>query len=222
MNSPGNGPGRLLPGRGVLIVFEGVDGAGKSTQVRLLVEALRAEGLAVRVDREPTDGPHGRRLRESATAGRLSAEAELDLFMADRRDHVRDFIQPGLEAGEVVVLDRYYYSNAAYQGARGLDPETILQRNREFAPAPDLVLWLDLPPGASAGRIRGRGTEINEFERGEHLERCRQIYAAIRDPAIRRVDASGGVDAVAAEVWGWVRRVLNDRGSGRLGSAAGV
>src|SRR5689334_18751024 len=118
--------------RGFLLVIEGIDGAGKSTLQRQLAEWCRGAGLQVITSREPTDGPHGRALRESARSGRLALQDELDLFLKDRREHVETLIRPALERGDVVILDRYYFSTAAYQGARGLDPAEIIQANEAF------------------------------------------------------------------------------------------
>lgn len=186
--------------RGLLVVLEGIDGAGKTSQWRRLSAALKSLGVPCRAGREPTDGPFGRRLRASATEGRLSAAEELELFIKDRQQDVQEFIEPGLAAGEVVVLDRYYFSNAAYQGSRGLDWREILRRNESFAPRPDLLLLLDLPLETSADRILNRGERGTEFEKREWLERCRDIYLQIRDPALRRIDATAGVEAVAAAI----------------------
>src|SRR5262245_42547095 len=102
MNSPSKQPG-------ILIVVEGIDGAGKSTQVRRIAEALRAVGETVVQSREPTDGPWGRKIRESAVSGRMSLADELHAFVEDRREHVAGVIRPALDRGEIVVLDRYYY-----------------------------------------------------------------------------------------------------------------
>jgi len=189
-----------LPGQGVLVVLEGIDGAGKSTQLRRLAGVLAGLGLGVVSDREPTDGPHGSRLRASATAGRLGPEEELTLFIADRRQHVAEVIQPGLNSGKVILLDRYYFSNAAYQGSRGLDWEDIIRVNETFAPRPDLLLWLDLPPEASAERIQGRGMTVNAFEQHEHLVRCRDIFSRIHLPEMRRIDATETSDRVFAVI----------------------
>lgn len=205
-------------GRGLLVVFEGIDGAGKSTQVRLLAEALRRMGVPVRVDREPTDGPHGKRLRASATLGRLPAEEELELFILDRREHVTQFIEPGLCGGEVVILDRYYFSNAAYQGSRGLDWQEILRRNEGFAPAPDLLLWLDVPVEVSGQRIESRGEGGTEFEKKAALARCREIYAQIRHPSLRRIDASRTSDEVARDCFAEMLLLM----VGRLVEATGL
>jgi dTMP kinase len=196
---------------GFLIVVEGVDGAGKSTVLRSLAAVCEARGMAVITSREPTDGPHGRRLRESAIHGRLPLEAELDLFVRDRREHVTDLILPGLERAAVVLLDRYYFSTAAYQGARGADPEEVLRRNEVFAPAPDLVLLLDCDPSLSLERIRARGGGVDAFERLEALEAVRKIFLAIERPFIRVVDASGTAESVAAACAAHLEETLSAR-----------
>src|SRR5207302_10040024 len=118
---------------GWLVVVEGIDGAGKSTVVRRLAEHCAARGLACVTSGEPTRGPWGMRLRQSMSEGRLSLEEELELFLKDRAEHVAKVICPSLAAGKVVVLDRYYLSTAAYQGARGADPGKILETNERFA-----------------------------------------------------------------------------------------
>lgn len=185
---------------GLFIVFEGIDGAGKSTQVRRLAAALRAAGLAVTTSKEPTDGPWGRKLRASASTGRLSLEEELDAFAKDRKQHVRELIRPALARGEVVILDRYYYSTIAYQGARGADIDHIARTMQAFAPEPDLVLLLDLPPEVALQRIeRGRGELPNHFERAEALARSRKLFLdqARRRPNFRVLDAGRlGEDAL--------------------------
>src|SRR5262245_31030289 len=129
--------------RGLLIAFEGIDGAGKTTQARRLVSDLTERGVPAIYTKEPTDGPHGRAIRATATTGRLPPAEELALFVADRREHVAGELEPALTAGTCVVIDRYYLSTAAYQGARGLDPARILTDNEAFAPAPDVCFLLD-------------------------------------------------------------------------------
>ncbi|MEQ1502133.1 MAG: dTMP kinase [Myxococcota bacterium] len=165
--------------RGSLIVFEGIDGAGKTTQARHLASALARLGLEVILEKEPTDGPHGARLRASAKTGRLPAEDELALFLADRREHVSGVLEPALARGAVVLVDRYYLSTAAYQGARGLDPDAIVRQNEAFAPIPDRVVWVDVDPAVGVGRVRRRDTAENAFEREEDLRRCRAIFAGL-------------------------------------------
>ena len=99
---------------GLLIAIDGIDGAGKTTQVEFLRKVFSDAGMEVVCSKEPTDGEWGSKLRESAQNGRLSLEDELDLFVKDRRDHVETLITPELEAGKIVILDRYYYSTITY------------------------------------------------------------------------------------------------------------
>jgi dTMP kinase len=181
---------------GFLLVIEGIDGAGKSTLQRALVAWCESQGLTVTSSREPTDGLFGKALRESAKTGRLSIEEELELFLKDRRDHVSTLISPALARGEVVILDRYYFSTAAYQGARGLDPASIIAANEAFAPAPDLVLLLDLPPTSGHVRIGSRGGVPDGFEGVSYLAEVRRIFLSIERPYLRRVDADRPADAV--------------------------
>lgn len=184
-----------------LIVIEGIDGTGKSTQARLLAGWLRGQGCEVVASREPTDGPWGRRLRESAVTGRLAPQDELEFFLNDRREHVEKIIGPALDAGEFVILDRYYFSTMAYQGCRGMDPAAIRTLNEAFAPVPDLLLILDLDVDTALGRVGARGDAANEFERHDALRRCREIFLSVAsEPFVRVVPAAGSLDEVAALV----------------------
>ena len=186
---------------GHLIVFEGIDGTGKSTQTRQLVEWLREQGHRVVLSREPTDGAYGTRLRQSATTGRLSAEEELQLFLQDRREHVETLIEPALAAGEIVVLDRYYFSTMAYQGVRGFDPREIRRVNEEFAPVPDLLLVLDVPLDVALERVGVRDGELNAFEQREALAKCQAVFQSLGgEPFCRIIDAGGNPDEVAEMV----------------------
>ncbi len=190
--------------RGVLIAFEGIDGSGKSTQAEwtaLVAEAL-FELVVVRT-KEPTAGPWGQRLRDSQAHGRLSPTEELELFLRDRREHVETVIAPALAGGALVLVDRYYYSTAAYQGARGVaEPVELLRRNRVFAPRPDLVVLVDVPARVSLERIHGRGLGQDSFESLANLERCREIFLGIGEPHIRVVDGQRPPLAVLGEVLG--------------------
>lgn len=184
---------------GFLLVLEGIDGAGKSTLARRLAEQIRAGGRECVVSREPTDGPHGTALRRSAISGRLSLADELELFLKDRAEHVEALIRPALLRGDVVILDRYYLSTAAYQGARGVDPTEIIARNEAFAPAPDLVLLLDLDPRGGMSRIVSRGDQPDAFEALNYLAKVREIFLSLPQPCIRRIDAARRADDVFAD-----------------------
>ena len=195
MNPPASSTPK--PPAGLFIVIEGIDGTGKSTQARRLAEWFASHGREVLASREPTDGPWGRKLRESAATGRLPAAEELELFLRDRRQHVEELIRPALAAGKVVILDRYYFSTMAYQGARGFDPAEIRRRNESFAPPPDLLLLLDLDVETALSRIGARGDAANAFEQHAALSRCREIFLSLQgEPFARRIDASQPPDAV--------------------------
>lgn len=181
----------------MFIVIEGIDGTGKSTQAGLLAEWLREQGREVVTSREPTDGPWGTRLRESAAEGRLSADEELRYFLKDRRQHVDELIRPALDAGKVVILDRYYFSTMAYQGARGFDPVEIRRKNEGFAPVPDHLFILDLDVDTALERIGSRGDTANEFERRDALQKCRDIFLSLKDETfVHIVDTSRPMDEV--------------------------
>jgi dTMP kinase len=183
--------------QGLFIVIEGIDGTGKSTQVKNLGAWFEKQGREVVLSREPTNGPWGRKLRESAAIGRLSPEDELQYFLNDRRQHVEETIRPALAAGKVVILDRYYFSTMAYQGARGFDPAEIRRMNEAFAPMPDLLLILDLDVDTAHQRIGHRGDSTNEFEKRESLEKCREIFLSLKgEPFVKVVDSSGSMDEV--------------------------
>ncbi|WP_313918555.1 dTMP kinase [Tahibacter sp.] len=201
---------------GLLIAIEGIDGAGKSTLARGLADELNKLGIEPLLTKEPTNGPHGTALRQSATTGRLSAEDELKLFVADRREHVEQLLRPALDAGRVVILDRYYFSNAAYQGAAGLDSAGILAQNEAFAPKPDLLLLLDLPPEIGLSRIAARGDRANAFENEANLTRCRGIFLRI-DEAVR-VDATQSAEAVLSESLAHVFAAVKKVTQARLGA----
>lgn len=195
--------------RGLLIVFEGVDGAGKTTQVRLLDERLRREGYDVVCLKEPTEGTWGQKLRQLAQHGRqeVAPATELEWFLEDRREDVEHNIQPALGRGQIVVLDRYYFSTMAYQGALQLDPEAIRVRNEAFAPPPDLLFLLDVPAAQGLQRVRQRGA-LSHFERLDYLERVAAIFAAMQFPYLRRVDASADPTTVQARIWQEVASLL--------------
>lgn len=171
----------------MFIVIEGIDGTGKSTQAKRLAEHLTSQGKTVILSREPTDGPWGTLLRNSASTGRLSPEEELETFLKDRRQHVEEKIAPALAAGQTVILDRYYFSTMAYQGARGFDPQEIRRKNEAFAPVPDLLLILDLDVDTAIARIGVRGDTANEFEQRSNLARCREIFLSLKDEPFAKV-----------------------------------
>ncbi len=185
----------------MFISFEGIEGAGKSTAMTLLAEALRLRGHDVVETREPGGCALGRLLRPillDARAGGLSSRAELFLFLADRAQHVHSQIRPALEAGSVVLCDRFTDSTIVYQGAgRGLDPDALRRINllATGGLSPDLTFLLDLPVplGLERAGIRNRreGTVISEgrfdSESLNFHERIRQGYLDLAGEEPRRI-----------------------------------
>lgn len=183
----------------MLLALEGVDGSGKTTQARLLAGAVQRRGHKVVLTREPGSGPAGQKLRRylAGPTRHLSPAVELALFVADRREHVAQVIKPALAAGCVVITDRYYYSSVAYQGALGLNPAHILAANETFAPRPDLVFILTLPPALAVARLcRSPGRSRQVSEGLDYLKQVAAIYASLTGPHIRRVNAAASPGAV--------------------------
>jgi dTMP kinase len=198
-------------GPGFFIVLEGVDGAGKTTQARLLAEALEKRGDQVVLTREPSDGPTGKKILEylMGPVRSLTAAQELALFMADRREHVNAVIRPALEHGMVVISDRYYYSSAAYQGALGLDPARIVAKHEPFAPPPNLVIIFHLSPAAALARRRGKARQVSESP--DYLEKVAAVYATFQGPGLYHVNAAATAAAVHARVLEITLKALENR-----------
>lgn len=181
------------------VVFEGIDGSGKSTQARLLADRMRRSGLSVLLTSEPSDGPVGALIKSFTL--RPKPEEEAHLFMEDRRDHLRRVIIPALNEGRIVICDRYVYSSAAYQGARGLDPSAIIAENCAFALRPHVTFLLEIPVEEGLARIRsGRGDRFSTFEIEDELEKVAGIYSSLNDPSIVRIDGLGSQDRIHAQI----------------------
>jgi dTMP kinase len=198
--------------RGILVALEGIDGTGKSTQARRLATLLSKPGYAVTLLCEPTLSPWGRRIREATTAGYgvLAPSQELELFLQDRRYDVAAHITPALAARQLVLMDRYYFSTIAYQGAWGIDPEHIRRLNEAFAPVPDLVLVLMIPPAQALERIRqARGQTDDVFEREDHLTKVDRVYRTLMGPQVHSVDANQPIEVVTAVMQQKIQETLS-------------
>jgi dTMP kinase len=210
--------------RGRFITLEGIEGCGKSTQARRLVERLERAGHRVLAAREPGGTPVAEAVRrvmlDPAHEG-LSAEAELLLVTAARADHVRRVIEPALAEGTVVVCDRFSDSSRAYQGAgRGLDPQVVeaVDRVARGGLQPDATLLLDLPAEQGLERARSRNhdgggsaeSRIDDEDLAFH-RRVRSGFLRLAGAEPRRVwviDASGGPDDVEGRVGRALDRAL--------------
>jgi dTMP kinase len=207
------------PPRGRFITFEGGEGAGKSTQVRRLAEALRDEGLMVVTTREPGGSPGAEAIRALLVEGdtnRWDGVAEALLHFAARRDHLVKTVWPALEQGAWVISDRFADSTLAYQGfGHGLDPEVITSLYRVAVGhfAPDLTLILDLPVEKGLERAGSRGGAEDRYERmglGFH-QRLRQGFLGIAASNPMRcavIDAARTPEQVATDIMATVRARL--------------
>ena len=187
--------------KGLLIIFEGIDGTGKSTQLQLLADHLDRAGYSTVTTREPTSGTYGQQIRQLyINRDGVSKEEELQLFIEDRKEHVAKLLTPSLQEGKIVLCDRYFLSTAAYQGAVGFDPIEIIKMN-DFAPTPDIAFLFQLSPDLSIERITsGRGDTLNDFEQKESLEKVRTIFNSLKLPYIKNIDASLSIDSVHQQI----------------------
>lgn len=196
----------------MFVVIEGIDGAGKTTQIALLAERLRASGLAPLLLREPGSTELGMRVRqlvkgEDGNPVSINERAELLLFGAARAQLVEEVIRPALAEGQTVLCDRYIYSTVAYQGAgRGLDGELIATVNAAATGGllPDLVILLDLDTAEAVARQHGRGADRFDQESRGFYERVRGSYLhQANADAARWVVINGAqpVEDIAQEIW---------------------
>ena len=213
--------------RGLFITFEGTEGSGKSTQISLLAQCLRAMGRHVWTLREPGGTPIGEEIRHtlkhSAANHAMTAEAELLLMNASRAQLVREIIRPALAGGGIVLCDRFYDSTMAYQG---YGRELNLKMVKDIIDVavgetrPDLTLLLLVPPEVSEARRLARQTTLalhlqrDRFEEADRsfFERVAQGYhaiAAAEPQRVKTIEATGQVEAITADIWRAVEPLLS-------------
>ena len=195
---------------GLFISLEGIDGSGKSTQGRRLAETLRARGHSVTLTREPGGSPGAEEIRRLVLEGatdRWSAETEILLFTAARRDHLEKTIRPALDRGEIVITDRFADSTRIFQGiTRGDLTDTVDRLHRlMIGVEPDLTLLFDLDPATGLSRAHARaGTELRFEDMGlgfQQKARDGFLALAAQHPRFRVIDADGDPETVAGRVW---------------------
>ncbi|TFH05349.1 MAG: dTMP kinase [Spirochaetales bacterium] len=193
-----------------LIVLEGIDGAGTTTQARLLTQRLKQNSRTVWATSEPTGSPIGRLIREILRSD-LEADPETiaHLFAADRSHHLRgsDGIIAHLSAGDIVVCDRYKYSSLAYQSV-DMPMEVITALNARF-PDPGLLFFVDLPVETGAQRL-SRRSSLEIFEYDEFQHKVRSNYLRVLDKAstttrLHVLDGTQTVEAIAEKIWNYVK-----------------
>jgi len=210
---------------GAFITFEGIDGSGKSTQLRLIASVLRLQGLEIVTTREPGGTTLGQRLRAALLDAQEQVDplAELLVFAADRAQHVRRQLRPAIELNHVVLSDRYADSTVAFQGAgRGFDEKLISQIVQLATEGlkPDLTLLFDLPVAECVARTRRRHEGKNKGDRidAEDIEfhtRVRDAYlriAAAEPERVRLIDASGASQETHQSVVEIILPFLKQRG----------
>lgn len=195
---------------GYFISFEGIDGSGKSTQARLLADHLRGTGRDVVLTREPGGSPGAEENRALVLEGdgdRWSPETELLLFTAARRDHLERTIAPALEAGQIVICDRFADSTRLYQGLARADLRGLVDQLHSLmiGREPDLTILIDMDPATGLGRALARGTGEERFESfGDAMQqKIRQGFLDLAQEFSARfvtVDGNRQLDAVAADI----------------------
>ncbi|RFB95560.1 dTMP kinase [Rhizobium leguminosarum bv. trifolii] len=223
----------MSSGAGLFVTFEGGEGAGKSTQIRRLAEALKGEGHDVLVTREPGGSPGAEAVRHVLLSGAAEAfgtRMEAILFAAARNDHVEEVIRPALAAGRIVLCDRFMDSSRVYQGVTGnLEPDFIetLQRIAINGVMPDCTVILDIPAkiGLERAQKRAAADAPDRFEK-ERLETHEKRREAFLDIAAREperchvINAMQSEEAIAAEIQAIVQQQLSRVGRTRTPEAA--
>ena len=205
--------------KGLFITFEGMDGAGKTTQIRLLKAHLEAKGHPVLLTREPGGTPISDRIRAlilDVNNTGMDPMAELLLYYASRAQHIQEVILPSLKKGVTVICDRFYDSSYAYQQSGRAIDKAVLDRLNEMVVKdcrPDVTFLLDLPEAESESRLNSRGTQPDrlELENAAFRQRVRQGFlaqAAAEPDRIRVVDASGSVEEIFSSIAGTMEQML--------------
>lgn len=204
------------PGGPRFISFEGIDGAGKSSHIEAVAQALRQQGRTVVLTREPGGTPLAEQLRELFLHQAMDALTEALLVFAARRDHLVTVIEPALARGDTVLCDRFTDATFAYQGAgRGFDLAVLSQLEQwvQQGRQPDLTLWFDVPAAVAATRrAAAREPDRLESEAQAFFERVREGYAARQcgDPQrFARIDADASLDGVRERVLAVVQKACH-------------
>ena len=191
----------------MLIAFEGIDGAGKSTQIQKVAAWFESLGFKTCVTAEPTKGPYGQKIRQ-ATQERLPPQVERQLFVDDRKEHLETCITPALERGEIVITDRYFYSSVAYQGSRrdAFDHEPTTQElenlqdeiyaeNRAFAPEADILIYVKIDVDTALERMKNNRESLDPFEKKQTLIDVANAFDRIINKGMNAIAVDGTLPA---------------------------
>ena len=187
--------------KGKLIVIEGIDGSGKSTCAKNLTEKLNSINIKTIYTFEPTHSHYGAKLRDGMLSEDLDAEEELLLFVKDRKEHIEYMIKPALEEGYFIILDRYFYSSIAYQGAKGIDINRIINMHKDFIIKPDIVFIFHLPIDIALNRIISKRGIADRFENETYLKKVDKIFHSFNEPFIYHIDTDKDIKIINDELF---------------------
>ena len=194
--------------KGKLIVIEGIDGSGKSTCAKKLSEKLNSMNIKTIYTFEPTHSHYGAKLRDGMLSADLDAEEELSLFVKDRKEHIEYMIKPALEEGYFVILDRYFYSSIAYQGAKGIDINRIIDIHKNFIIKPDIVFIFHLPIDIALNRIISKRGIADRFENEAYLKKVDKIFYSFNEPFIYHIDTDKDIKIINDELFDIISKTL--------------
>ena len=187
--------------KGKLIVIEGIDGSGKSTCAKNLAEKLNSINIKTIYTFEPTHSHYGAKLRDGMLSEDLDTEEELLLFVKDRKEHIEYMIKPALEEGYFIILDRYFYSSIAYQGAKGIDINQIINMHKDFIIKPDIVFIFHLPIDIALNRIISKRGIADRFENETYLKKVDKIFHSFNEPFIYHIDTDKDIKIINDELF---------------------
>lgn len=187
--------------KGKLIVIEGIDGSGKSTCAKNLAEKLNSINIKTIYTFEPTHSHYGAKLRDGMLSEDLDTEEELLLFVKDRKEHIEYMIKPALEEGYFIILDRYFYSSIAYQGAKGIDINRIINMHKGFIIKPNIVFIFHLPIDIALNRIISKRGIADRFENETYLKKVDKIFHSFNEPFIYHIDTDKDIKIINDELF---------------------
>lgn len=197
----------------ILIAIEGIDGAGKSTQIPRIADWFQKHGMTVSISCEPTREHYGLMIRTAKE--RLKPDVERQLFVDDRKEHLENVLLPAIKRGEIAITDRYFYSSIAYQGTRvdAFDhapsqaeleqlQDEIHEQHRAFAPEADIIVYIKLDVDIALQRMKAGRDELDPFENKQNLMRVAQAFERIakQHPCVITADAANSPDEVTATI----------------------